>query len=127
MLDRMVALGIINLLDIEEMGSDPLVKELEMTRELAERIVTVAIDEAKRIAAEDAIRKAAEDEAKKQQVSPLDAALSASASPLEGSPLRSPLEPAQQKNPELSPLAALEAAPAPPAPVTTGTEAPGNG
>ncbi len=38
MLDRMVALGIINLLDIEEVGTEPLVKELEIPQELAEKI-----------------------------------------------------------------------------------------
>ena len=49
MLDRMVALGIINLLDIEEMGPDPLIKELELAHDLAEKIVSVASDESKRI------------------------------------------------------------------------------
>src|SRR6188508_1033284 len=38
MLDRMVALGIINLLDIEEVGTEPLVKELEMPQELADKM-----------------------------------------------------------------------------------------
>ncbi len=42
MLDRMLALGIINLLDLEEMGTYPLVKELELKTELAEKIVTLA-------------------------------------------------------------------------------------
>src|SRR5262249_7124456 len=56
MLDRMVALGIINLLDIEEMGAEPLVKELQLMQELADKIVTVAAEEAKRIASEDAAR-----------------------------------------------------------------------
>src|SRR5579862_2277875 len=51
MLDRMLALGIINLLDVEEMGIDPLVKELELAPELATNIVTVAGVEAKRVAA----------------------------------------------------------------------------
>src|SRR3954464_9615561 len=49
MLDRMVALGIINLLDIEEIGPDPLVKELELSRELADKIAAFATEEAKRI------------------------------------------------------------------------------
>ncbi len=109
LLDRMVALGMINLLDLEEIGSEPLVKELQISQELADKIIALATEDAKRIATEDAIRKAAEDEAKRGQVSPLDAALG-SAAP--GS------APAKQ---ELSPLAALEAAPAPvaeaPAPV----------
>jgi transcription termination/antitermination protein NusA len=104
-LDRMVALGFINLLDIEEIGAEPLVKELQLTQELADKIVVFAAEEAKRIAAEDAIRRAAEEEAKRGQVSPLDAALS-SATPVESAaPAATPL----------SPLAALEAAPTPPA------------
>jgi N utilization substance protein A len=103
LLDRMVALGVINLLDIEEMGSEPLVKELQISAELAEKIVTISTEEAKRIAAEDAARKAAEEEAKKKEVSPLDAAMAAP----------SPLEAAAPAGPALSPLAALEAAPAP--------------
>ena len=75
MLDRLVALGIINLLDIDEMGTDPLVKELELPAELAATISTVAAEQAKRIAAEDVIRRQAEDEAKRAQISPLDAAM----------------------------------------------------
>ena len=97
-LDRMVALGIINLLDVEEMGSDPLVKELELPQELADKMVALAGEDAKRIATEDAIRKAAEDEAKRKTVSPLDAAM-AGAAPAPAA---------------LSPLEALEAAPVPP-------------
>jgi transcription termination/antitermination protein NusA len=98
LLDRMVALGIINLLDIEEIGAAPLIKELQLAQELADKIVATAAEDAKRIAAEDAARRAAEEEAKKGQVSPLDAALAAPVPSTSG----------------LSPLAALEAAPAPP-------------
>jgi N utilization substance protein A len=114
-LDRMVALGIINLLDIEEIGGEPLVKELQLSQELADKIVKLAAEEAKRIAAEDAVRRAAEEEAKKSQVSPLDAAMAAA--------------PAKPAGTELSPLAALEAAPAPapiepaPEPAATATSA----
>ena len=105
-LDRMVALGIINLLDIEETGSEPLVKELQLSQELADKIVALAAEEAKRIAAEDAIRRAAEEEAKRNQVSPLDAAM---ASGSKGSDAAAQAA----ANSTLSPLAALEAAPAP--------------
>jgi len=100
MLDRMVALGIINLLDIEEMGTEPFVKELEIAPGLADRILEVSIEEAKRVAVEDVARRAAEEEAKRSQVSPLDAAMSGP-SPTESTST-------------LSPLAALEAAPVPP-------------
>ena len=98
LLDRMVALGIINLLDIEEIGAAPLVNELQLSQELSDKIVAFASEEAKRIAAEDAARRAAEEEAKRNQPSPLDSALSADS-------------PVPTQN--LSPLAALEAAPTP--------------
>jgi len=99
LLDRMVALGIINLLDIEEMGAEPISKELQLSQELGDKILAVATEDAKRIATEDAARKVAEDAAKKDQISPLDAALA--------SGTRAPAEST------LSPLAALAAAPAP--------------
>jgi len=114
MLDRMVALGIINLLDIEEIGAEPLIKELEISQELADKIMTTSADEAKRIAAEDAARRAAEEEAKKNQVSPLDAAMAA------------PI-PAENETPtateSLSPLDKAAAAPDP-APLDTPKEDP---
>lgn len=65
LLDRMVALGVINLMDFEEMTAEPLVKELEVSQELADKICTVAAAEAKRISAEDAVRKAEEEKAKR--------------------------------------------------------------
>jgi N utilization substance protein A len=103
MLDRMVALGIINLLDIEEMGTAPLTKELELSEELADKIVALAGVDAKRIATEDAARRAAEEEAKRGQVSPLDAAMAA--------PGGQAPAPAAAPEPVLvSPLAAVEAA-----------------
>ena len=80
MLARMEAMGIINLLDVEEMGIDPLIKELSLTEELARKIVETAGTEAKRIAEEDAIRRAEEAKLKALQpatVSPLEAAAAA--------------------------------------------------
>jgi N utilization substance protein A len=110
MLDRMVALGIINLLDIEEMGIDPLVKEVEIPQELAEKVLSVSIEEAKRIAAEEAAKRVAEEEAKRNQVSPLDAALSAPTPSGETpAPVAEPATAAEDK-PLVSPLAAIEAA-----------------
>src|SRR4051812_9189321 len=103
-LDRMVALGMINLLDIEETGSDPLVKELQLSQELADKIVVLAAEDAKRIAVEDAARRLVDEEAKRKQTSPLDATMSG------GSPLGAA---APASTATLSPLAALEAAPAP--------------
>jgi len=112
MLDRMVALGIINLLDLEEMGTDPLTKELELPVELAEKIVTIAAEEAKRVATEDAIRRAAEEEAKRNTVSPLDAAMAAPAGGM-GGVVSTDERAGGPDEPSVSPLAALEAAPEP--------------
>ncbi len=58
--DRLVALGIINLHDLEEVGTDPLVKELEITPELAAKVLEIGRQAAVRIAEEDVVRKAAE-------------------------------------------------------------------
>jgi N utilization substance protein A len=87
MLDRMVALGIINLLDIDEVGTEPLVKELEMPIELAEKIAATAIEEAKRVAIEEQARRAAEEELKRNTVSPLDAAMAAPVPPVAAAPV----------------------------------------
>ena len=58
--DRLVALGIINLHDLEEVGPDPLVKELEITPDLAAKVLEIGREAAARIAQEDVVRKAAE-------------------------------------------------------------------
>ena len=47
---QIVALGIVNVLDVEEVGVEPLVKELQLDRGLAERIVRHCSEVAKRIA-----------------------------------------------------------------------------
>ncbi len=63
--DRLLTLGLINLLDIEEVGVEPLVKELELSPEMAEKVRQTAHDAALRVAEEEIARKAAEDIAKK--------------------------------------------------------------
>ena len=50
--DRLLALGIISVLDLEEVGENPLVEELGVEKPLAERVVSAAIEEAKLIASE---------------------------------------------------------------------------
>jgi len=57
MLDRLMAMGIVSLADIEEVGAEPLVTEVEMDPELAARVVEVAAEAAKRLAAEAAAEK----------------------------------------------------------------------
>lgn len=50
--DNLLALGIISILDLEEVGPEPLVSELGIDGDLAERIVTKAEEETKRLASE---------------------------------------------------------------------------
>lgn len=69
MLDKMGALGMISVFDVEEVGPEVLEQELEMPAELAERVVAVASEQAKVVAEqqarekEEAERKRLEEEA----------------------------------------------------------------
>src|SRR5690606_36145103 len=50
MVDRLAALGMVSVFDIEEVGADVLVAELEISDELAQRIVQTAAARAKEVA-----------------------------------------------------------------------------
>ena len=50
--DKLIALGVISVLDMEEVGVEPLVEELHFEPEKAKQLVMAASEEAKRIAAE---------------------------------------------------------------------------
>jgi len=63
--DQIIAMGMVNVLDVEEVGSGPLVNELNMDNELAQRIVVHCAEEAKRLADQQA-RAAKEAEAARQ-------------------------------------------------------------
>ncbi|MDZ4753697.1 MAG: transcription termination factor NusA [Phycisphaerae bacterium] len=58
MLDRMGALGMISVFDIEEVGTPVLVQELGMSEELAERVVVTCSERAKEVAEQQARDKA---------------------------------------------------------------------
>ncbi|MFH0980919.1 MAG: transcription termination factor NusA [Planctomycetota bacterium] len=58
LLDKLLAMGMITPADVEEVGVEPLVQHLGICEELAGRIVTVAAEQAKRIAAEAQVAKA---------------------------------------------------------------------
>ena len=62
--DKVIALGLIDVRDIEEVGSGPLVEELALDEELAQRIVDRCADEAKIVAVEQEEKKRAEAAAK---------------------------------------------------------------
>ena len=50
--DRLIALGVISILDLEDVGTEPLVKELNIDADIAEKLVAGAIEETRRLAAE---------------------------------------------------------------------------
>ncbi|OPZ98923.1 MAG: hypothetical protein BWY71_01124 [Planctomycetes bacterium ADurb.Bin412] len=50
-IDKILALGIVSLLDLEEVGPQPLIESLKLNPDLAKKIVTKASAEARRLAA----------------------------------------------------------------------------
>jgi N utilization substance protein A len=60
LVDKLIALGVISILDLDDVGAEPLVTELNINPDLAQRLVTAAIEEAKNLAA-DAKQKQAEE------------------------------------------------------------------
>lgn len=59
LLDKMLAMGVVSLSDLAEVGVEPLTADLGMAEELAARVVEIAASEAKRIAAEEEAAKQA--------------------------------------------------------------------
>ncbi|NLK41193.1 MAG: transcription termination/antitermination protein NusA [Planctomycetes bacterium] len=51
-IDKLLALGIISVLDLEEVGTEPLIEELQVPAEQAEKIIAAASEAAKKAAAE---------------------------------------------------------------------------
>jgi len=51
LIDKVLALGIVSVLDLEEVGHEPLVQSLELAENLAQAMVAVATEEARRQAA----------------------------------------------------------------------------
>ena len=64
MVDKIIALGLIDVRDIEEVSTGPLMEELQLTEELAQRIVDRCTEEAKIVAVEAEAKKAADAKAK---------------------------------------------------------------
>jgi N utilization substance protein A len=64
MVDKVIALGLIDVRDIEEVGTGPLMEELGLDEAKAEEVVTRCAEEAKVVAAEQEAKKAAEAAAK---------------------------------------------------------------
>lgn len=64
--DKIIALGLIDVRDIEEVGAGPLMEELGLDEEVAERVVDRCSAEAKIVAVEQEAKKAADAKAKAQ-------------------------------------------------------------
>ncbi len=63
--DKLIALGVISVLDLDDVGTNPLTSELKMEPDIAEKLVAAAVEEAKNLAAE-AKQKQAEKELAQQ-------------------------------------------------------------
>jgi len=59
LLDKLLAMGIISLMDVKEVGAEPLIKELSLTEEVAAAVVQAAVEGVVRLAAEAEAAKAA--------------------------------------------------------------------
>ena len=72
-IDRLAALGVISVIDIEEVGADYLVKSLECTPEQAQQMIEVSAERAKLVTAEQAREKEATVKRKKEEAAALAA------------------------------------------------------
>ena len=85
-LDKILALGLISVLDLEEVGEEPLVNDVGLDADFAERIVDRCVEEAKIVTKENEEKKAREAKEKQARrameiagINPLEAALRADA------------------------------------------------
>jgi N utilization substance protein A len=60
MVDKVIALGLIDVRDIEEVGTGPLMEELGLTEEVAQVVVDKCAEEAKHVATEQEAKRAAD-------------------------------------------------------------------
>ncbi len=58
--DKLIALGIISVLDMEDVGTEPLISELDIEADVAKKLIAAATEQAERLAAE-AEKKQAQD------------------------------------------------------------------
>ena len=105
MVDKVIALGLIDVRDIEEVGTGPLMEELGLSEETAQQIVDKAAVEAKLVAVEQEAKRAAQASARAAGNKPnaLEAALAADPAPALGE------DPGSEANGEANLPGALEA------------------
>ena len=80
MVDRLAALGMISVFDIEEVGEEMLLTELELSEELAAKAIELCSAKAKEVAAQQEIEKAQAAERKAQEEQAASAILSGAVS-----------------------------------------------
>jgi N utilization substance protein A len=78
--DKVIAMGMVNVLDVEEVGPEPLINELGLDRALAQKIVVRCAESAKQAAERQAAA------AEKKRADARKAQASAKAQPVEGEP-----------------------------------------
>src|SRR5262249_50752593 len=88
-IEKMMAMGIISLMDMEEVGTGPLISELGLAQETAEKVIAVASEASKRIQAENAAAAATKlaEERSAKAAAPLEGetpAIAEGATPVEG-------------------------------------------
>jgi N utilization substance protein A len=52
LVDKLIALGVISVLDLEDVGAEPLISELKINADVAEKLIAAAVEEAKRLVTE---------------------------------------------------------------------------
>ena len=65
--DKLIALGIISVLDLDDVGPEPLVNELNIDADIAEKLVEAAVEETRRLAAESKQKRAEEELAQQEE------------------------------------------------------------
>src|SRR5215211_5586841 len=88
MVDKVIALGLIDVRDIEEVGTGPLMEELGLEEETAQKVVDRCAEEAKIVAVEQEAKKKAAAIEKAKVMAAMDAAAAADRAAFEGAGLR---------------------------------------
>lgn len=102
--ERISLLGIINVMDVEAVGAEPMVAELGITEELAKQIIATCVEEAKVVQQEieDAKNQAAQlvtEEAEAASASPADGTAGEPAAPAGAEDAAAPASPDQAETP----------------------------
>jgi hypothetical protein len=65
--DKLIALGVISLADLDEVGTEPLISELKIEPDLAQKLTAAAAKEAERLAEESKPEETQEEVAQKAE------------------------------------------------------------